>query len=130
MFKKRIILFTVLLTLFLFSQLAFASEIEIKPVQGGENYYIMKLGQTQEFSASGFGWDKNTQQKIPDVQIKQIQWSFDERFLELVQTKDDTITLKLIKNRTNRLTVTAIVDNKPVTKVIFIVPERKIEDKD
>ena len=108
----------------MFLQLSFASEIQIKPVIEGENYYIMKLNETQTFTAYGFGWDSDTQQKIPDKEIKSIQWSFDQRFLELVQTKDNTITLKAIKDRTSRLTVTGEVEGKSVTKTIFIVIEK------
>lgn len=115
----------VLIAMFLFSQLAPASEIEIKPVVEGENYYIMQLNQTQTFTAYGFGWDSDTQQKIPDIEIKEIHWTFDSRFLELVQSKDNTITLKAIKDRTSRLTVTGKIDGETVTKTIFIVIERK-----
>ncbi len=105
----------------LFSLNAFAATIEIQPVLEGKQYYIMKLGEAQTFTAYGFGFDKQTQQKLPDAEIKEIKWIFDERFLELQDKKDNSITLKLIKNRTSRLTVTAIIDNKSVSKTIFIV---------
>lgn len=109
----------------LFSLSAFASEIEIKPVLEGEVYYIMKPGEIQTFQANGFGWDKKTQQKISDVDIKEIQWSFDSRFLELIEKKDKAIILKAIKNRTSKLTVTGKIDGKSVTKTIFIVIKKE-----
>ena len=109
------------LALSLYSQVAFASDIEIKPVLEGEDYYIMRLGEIQTFEACGFGWDKAREERIPNIEIKAIQWSFDSRFLELVEKKDNTITLKAIRKRTSKLTVTGKIDDKYVTKTIFIV---------
>ncbi len=109
------------LALSLYSQAAFANEIEIKPVLEGEDYYIMELGEIQTFQACGFGWDRTKEEKIPDIEIKAVQWSFDSRFLELVEKKNETITLKAIKKRTSKLTVTGKIDAQYVTKTIFIV---------
>ncbi|MFA4842823.1 MAG: hypothetical protein WC658_03205, partial [Candidatus Omnitrophota bacterium] len=105
----------------LFISNVFAVEIKIQPVVQGESYYIMQLGETQAFEASGFGWDENKQEETSGKEIKEIQWSFDTRFLELVGKAGNTITLKAIKKRTSKLTVTAKIDNEDVTKEIFIV---------
>lgn len=110
--------------MFLFSLIAFANEIEINPILEGKEYYIMKLGEIQTFKASGFGWDKKLEQKIPEAKIETIEWDFDSRFLDLVEAKGETITLKAIKDRTSKLTVTGRIDNKPVTKTIFIVVKK------
>lgn len=109
------------LALSLYSQIAFANEIEIKPVLEGEDYYIMKLGEIQTFQAYGFGWDKDREEKIPDIEIKAVQWSFDTRFLELAGKAGNTITLKATKKRTTKLTVTGKINGEDVTKDIFIV---------
>lgn len=124
MFRIRKIFFRVpiiLLALSLYSSLAIAIEIEINPVLEGEEYYIMKLGETQTFEARGFDWDNDREEKIPNIEIKAIQWNFDARFLDLVEESGRTITLKASKKRTNKLTVTGKIDNEHVTKTIFIV---------
>ncbi len=123
--KKKIffIIAIISLVLPLHSNAAHASEIEIKPVLEGEEYYIMKLGQTQTFEAMGVGWDKENKARIPGVEIKALQWAFDSRFLELVEKNSNTITLKAIKERTNRLTAQGEVADKPTVKTIFIVIE-------
>ena len=119
--KTFLILFIVSLVLSLFYAIAFASEIEIKPVLEGENYYTMKFGETQTFEASGFGWDEANEKRVPGVEIEAIRWSFDSRFLESVGEGNKTITLKAIKERTSKLTVTGKVGTKYATKTIFIV---------
>ena len=88
----------------------------------------MKLGEIQTFQARGFGWNKNKEEKIPSREIKAIQWSFDSRFLELVEKKNKTITLKATKKRTSKLTVTGEVDDKYATKTIFIVIIGKVNE--
>ncbi|MDP2938468.1 MAG: hypothetical protein Q8O13_00050 [Candidatus Omnitrophota bacterium] len=128
MLNKRKIFFRtsiISIIIFLFSLSAFAVEIEIRPVLEGKEYYVMKKGEIQTFEAQGFGWDKKTQQKTPNVEIKEIQWSFDARFLELVEMKGNAITLKAIKERTSKLTVTGKIDDKVVTITIFIVIRKK-----
>lgn len=128
MFRRREPFFTVLMIsilVFLFSLIAFAVEIEIMPVVEGQQYYVMNLGQIQTFQAYGFGWDAKTQQKVPEAKIEEVQWNFDSRFLELVEKKNDTITLRAIKDRTSKLTATGKVDNEDVEKTIFIVIKGK-----
>lgn len=109
----------------LFSRALFASEIEIQPIMEGQEYCLMKLGETQTFTASGIGWDKDTKHITPGAQITGIQWSFDARFLELQGTGNNSITLRAIKERTSRLTVTGIVDGKTATKTIFVVIKKE-----
>lgn len=132
MIKKRKIFSVVSLlgiSMLIFSQVVLAVHIEIKPIVEGQEYCIMKLGETQTFQALGFGWDENAKQNIPEKEIKGIQWSFDGRFLELVETKDSTITLQAIKARTSRLTVTGTIDGEIVTKTIFIVVQKDETNK-
>jgi hypothetical protein len=120
----RKIFITILVMLFVlsfYSHRAFASEIEIKPVLEGQEYYTMKLGQVQTFEAFGVGWDKDRAERVPGLEINSIRWSFDARFLEAVDKKDNTITLRAIKQRTSKLTVTGEVTGKQVTKTIFVV---------
>jgi len=119
--KTFFVILMISIALSLYSSAAFASEIEIKPTLEGEDYYMMKLGETQTFAAYGFGWDKTKEEKIPGMEIKAIRWSFDSRFLELAEEKNNTITLKAIKKRTSKLIATGEIDNKYATKTIFIV---------
>jgi len=122
MIKKIFFITSIILILtFVFSLVSFAVEIEISPILEGKEYYIMKLGETQTFKASGFGWDKKTEKKIAEAKIEAVQWSFDSRFLELVENKGDSITLKAIKNRTSKLTAMGKINGKSATKTIFIV---------
>lgn len=119
--KRRVIFLLSLIVTALFYSLVFASEIEIRPVLKDKAYYIMKLGEVQTFEAYGFGWDNKVAQKIPDAKIDTIQWNFDSRFLQLVEEKGNFITLKAIKDRTSKLSVTGTVNGKRVTKTIFVV---------
>ena len=124
MFEKRKILFAtalISLALSLFISNVFAVEIKIQPVVQGESYYIMQLGETQAFEASGFGWDENKKEETSGKEIKELQWSFDARFLELVGKAGNTITLKAIKKRTTKLTITGKINGEDVNKEIFIV---------
>ncbi len=127
MIRKRKVLFCVFIIsilTFLFSLVASATEIEIKPVLEGKEYYIMNMGESQAFEALGFGWDNQAKQKTLNAQITTVKWSFDARFLELLGQKGNSITLKAIKERTSKLTVIGEVDNKQVSKTIFIVIQR------
>ena len=81
----------------------------------------MELGEVQTFEASGFGWDRTKEEKIPDIEIEALEWSFDSRFLELVEKENKAITLKAIKKRTSKLTVTGKIGDKHAAKTIFIV---------
>lgn len=119
--KTFFIIFIISLAVSLFSSAAPAGEIEINPVSEGEDYCIMQLGEIRTFEASGFGWDKTRQEKIPGAGIEAIQWSFDSRFLELVEEKNNAVSLKAIKKRTSKLTATGKIDDKLITKTIFIV---------
>ncbi len=130
MFEKRKKLYFAIIIpflLFIFVLVSYAIEIEIKPVIEGKEYFIMKVGETQTFEASGFGWDAKAQQKVPEAKIEAVQWSFDSRFLELIETKDNIITLKAIKDRTSKLTATGKVENEDVTKSIFVVIKKNEE---
>lgn len=124
MFKKRKILFAtsvISLISVLFFSTVFALGIEIRPVAEGQDYYIMQLGKAQTFEACGFGWDENKEEKVADIEAGAIRWDFDSRFLQLIEKKGNTITLKAIKKRTSKLTVTGKINGEQVTKTIFIV---------
>ncbi len=123
--KRFFIISAFLIAIFLFLSVALAVEIEIRPVLEGEAYYTMELGEIQTFEASGFSWNEDREEKIPGIEIKEIQWNFDSRFLELVEKKNAAITLRAIRKRTSKLTATGKIANELVTKTIFIVIERE-----